>query len=304
MELQQLKYVVAVHECGSFTQAAKNLYVSQPSLSQSIKKLEKQLGVALFCRTTRSLHLTEEGEEFYRQAKKIVDACAKLSEAMEHRRSITGRKITIIVPSRFRVIGLFQMITDYFQNDDKCSAVVEECAETHLRTQLSSIDWDLAFMRSSTFRLLPETGNYIKEHLLEDPLGIITGSGHQLAGLKSVEISKLVESGIKVFSGKRESSLYKRLMLLKDDAEMWDRLRWMHITSEGAETMAELVRSKQCIAIGGCSMAKYYGLEFVPFYPARYDNMFLVYSEEKSGRRVVQELIEYAKQYYTSWQMS
>jgi LysR family carnitine catabolism transcriptional activator len=61
MDLRQLEYIVAVADTGSFTQAAASLRVAQPSLSQSIRKLEVELGVELFHRTTRSVRLSAAG---------------------------------------------------------------------------------------------------------------------------------------------------------------------------------------------------------------------------------------------------
>ena len=65
MTLQELKYVVAVAEERNFRRAADKVFVSQPSLSASVKKLEDELGVRLLQRTTRSLSLTEAGQAFY-----------------------------------------------------------------------------------------------------------------------------------------------------------------------------------------------------------------------------------------------
>lgn len=64
MNIQQLKYVTAVANNGSFREAAKKLFVSQPSLSAAIKELENELSINLFTRTNRGAYLTEEGQIF------------------------------------------------------------------------------------------------------------------------------------------------------------------------------------------------------------------------------------------------
>lgn len=72
MNIQQFKYVVAVANNGSFREAAKKLYISQPSLSYAVKELEEELNIQLFQRTNKGTLLTEHGREFYNYAQKIL----------------------------------------------------------------------------------------------------------------------------------------------------------------------------------------------------------------------------------------
>jgi len=68
VEMKQLRYFIAIAETGSFSKAAKKLYISQPALSQQISKLEEQVGVNLIERNTRSVQLTAAGRDFYLHA--------------------------------------------------------------------------------------------------------------------------------------------------------------------------------------------------------------------------------------------
>ena len=72
MNFQQCRYVEAIARLGSFSQAAKELFVSQPNLSSSIKDLENKLGVQLFIRSNTGAHLTEEGYDFLKYVKRIL----------------------------------------------------------------------------------------------------------------------------------------------------------------------------------------------------------------------------------------
>ena len=65
MNIQQMRYVTAIANNGSFREAAKKLYVSQPSLSHAIKELEQELNVQLFERTSQGAYLTKEGSDFH-----------------------------------------------------------------------------------------------------------------------------------------------------------------------------------------------------------------------------------------------
>jgi len=73
MTIQQCKYVLKVLECGSFNEAAKQLFVAQSSLSVSVKTLEQELGIKIFERSLGGVYLTEEGTEFVRYARQFVE---------------------------------------------------------------------------------------------------------------------------------------------------------------------------------------------------------------------------------------
>ena len=73
MTLQQCKYVLKVLECGSFNEAAKQLFVAQSSLSVSVKTLEHELNIKIFERSLGGVYLTEEGTEFVRYARQFVE---------------------------------------------------------------------------------------------------------------------------------------------------------------------------------------------------------------------------------------
>ena len=69
MNIQQLRYVVAIANSGTFREAAEKMYVSQPSLSISVRDLEKELGFKIFRRTSSGTFLTRRGMEFYEKAR-------------------------------------------------------------------------------------------------------------------------------------------------------------------------------------------------------------------------------------------
>lgn len=71
--MQEYQYVYEIYKAKSFSRAAKNLYISQPALSATIKKIEERLGCQLFERTTTSLEITKEGEAYIETARQIMD---------------------------------------------------------------------------------------------------------------------------------------------------------------------------------------------------------------------------------------
>ena len=81
MNLKQLEAFVQVSESGSFSKAAKELFLTQPTISAHISSLEKELNVRLFIRNTKEVSLSDDGEDLYRYAKQITD----LEKAIEER---------------------------------------------------------------------------------------------------------------------------------------------------------------------------------------------------------------------------
>lgn len=80
MTLQQLKYVIAIAEKGSINEAAKTLYLSQPSLTNAVRDLEKELGIQLFIRTNKGIRITLEGVEFLRYARQVIEQVVLLED--------------------------------------------------------------------------------------------------------------------------------------------------------------------------------------------------------------------------------
>ena len=73
MTLQQLKYILKIVEYRSITEAAKNIYITQPALSNSVRDLEAELGIEIFMRNAKGITLTADGEEFLSYARQVVE---------------------------------------------------------------------------------------------------------------------------------------------------------------------------------------------------------------------------------------
>ncbi len=80
MTLQQLKYIITIAEKGTISGAAKVLYISQPSLTASVKELEREMGITIFSRTNKGIDLTPEGEEFLGYARQVIEQTNLIQE--------------------------------------------------------------------------------------------------------------------------------------------------------------------------------------------------------------------------------
>ncbi|CAH1195994.1 Hydrogen peroxide-inducible genes activator [Paenibacillus plantiphilus] len=83
MEFRQLQYVIQIAKEKNFSRAAEKLHIAQPSLSQQLSKLEKEIGVLLFRRTTNSVELTHAGSVFVEKAQNILDSIEQLKQELD-----------------------------------------------------------------------------------------------------------------------------------------------------------------------------------------------------------------------------
>lgn len=95
MELRQLQYALMIAAERNFSRAAEKLHIAQPSLSQQLSKLEKELGVLLFQRNTSTVQLTHAGREFMKRAQRIVDEMDLLRVEMEDISQLRKGRITV-----------------------------------------------------------------------------------------------------------------------------------------------------------------------------------------------------------------
>jgi LysR family transcriptional regulator, cyn operon transcriptional activator len=116
MELRQLRYFIRAAELLHFTKAAESLYVSQPTLSTQIHQLEEELGIELFARVGRSVHLTEAGETFLARARQAVKVLEFGQEEINEIKGLLSGKLHIGAVSAFgstilpSVIAKFQKV--------------------------------------------------------------------------------------------------------------------------------------------------------------------------------------------------
>ena len=86
MTLQQIKYVLKTVECGSISEAAKQLFISQPSLSNALKELETELGIEIFSRSAKGISLSVDGAEFLSYARQVAEQTELLERRYKNKR--------------------------------------------------------------------------------------------------------------------------------------------------------------------------------------------------------------------------
>lgn len=136
MEFNQLEYVTEVADTGSFSQAASNLFYSQPALTQQIIKLEKELGVQLFHRAHGSVTLTEAGEAFVEYAHIILNAKKKALDIMDDYAQNRTGSLTVLLPNE-RGAEIMSGIYPDFHN--KFPGIVMNAIQTSVHRQIERI---------------------------------------------------------------------------------------------------------------------------------------------------------------------
>src|SRR5215217_2470274 len=196
MEMRQLRYLVALADERHFTRAAARLHIAQPALSQQVKRLEDEVGVALVDRTTRHVALTPAGELLVSRARRALSevdaASAELSDLAGVR---TGRVVIGAMRStgRFDLSALFAA---YYARHPGIELVVREEPSEVMLQRLHADALDVAFL--SVNRL--DAGPDIQLHpLLDEPLVALLAPDHPLARRRRLDMAELRDERFVVF---------------------------------------------------------------------------------------------------------
>jgi len=124
MTLTQLKYVIELSRSTSMNEAAGHLYISQPSLSTAIRDLEEEIGVELFVRSNRGVHMTPEGKEFLGYARRIIEQY-ELAEARYIDKTNIRKKFSVSMQHYTFAVNAFVELVKQFNMEDYDFAVYE-----------------------------------------------------------------------------------------------------------------------------------------------------------------------------------
>lgn len=113
MTLTQLRYVITIADTGSMNEAAKALFISQPSLSQAVKELETEIGVELFKRSNRGVSVTQEGIEFLGYARQVVEQYELIESHYIERKNVKKKFGVSMQHYTFAVNAFVEMVKQY-----------------------------------------------------------------------------------------------------------------------------------------------------------------------------------------------
>jgi LysR family hydrogen peroxide-inducible transcriptional activator len=176
MELNQLRYFCAVVKTGSFTKAAEQEGVAQPTLSQQIRRLEQSLGAELFARQGRAVRLTHAGNSLFPHAQEILLQSRQATSAVRHTTTdIRGPLRIGVIPTILPYL-IAPRLPDFFQQFPEIELQLTEDITERLVERLQSCDLDLILIS------LPlQHRDIVCSLLLRDPLVLVTPRDHRLA---------------------------------------------------------------------------------------------------------------------------
>ena len=198
MEISQLRAVLAIAKSHSFSRAAQELYLSQSTLSLQVAKLEKELGVTLFYRTTRTVHLTEAGEEFVKSAGDILRNIRLLSQNMSAYGGLMRGTLTIGAISSLEAIHFSEMLASFYSLYPSLNIDLQEEGSITLIEMLRSHRIAQAFVVVDDPALYPDLHF---TYLGRDEYHLAVSRLHRLARRKTVEIADLENENLIMHQG-------------------------------------------------------------------------------------------------------
>lgn len=186
MEMHQLRYVIAVARTGSFSRAAEQCHVTQPSLSQQIQKLEAELGERLFDRMHREVRLTATGRTFMTRALRILEEVDGVFRDVNDTQEILQGTLSMGVLPTIAPYLLPEALGHFTRTFPKVEMIVmEDTTDALLRLGLG-YEIDLALV-SDPIR----DARFEVKALLTEELLLALPTGHRLASRKTVAASEL-----------------------------------------------------------------------------------------------------------------
>ncbi|NLO97599.1 MAG: LysR family transcriptional regulator [Peptococcaceae bacterium] len=211
MTLQQLRYVIKIVECGSISEAAKQLFITQPSLSTAVKELEKELGIEIFYRTAKGISLTVDGTEFLSYARQIIEQ----TELMEQR--YLGKKPSKQLCSistqhyAFAVNAFVELLLGL--NVDEYEFTLRETKTYEIIEDVKNLRSEIGIIYLSDFNEKVITKLLKENHLVFNPLfeakpHVFVSSKHPLAKNSLVTLEDLEDYPFLAFEQGEYNSFY------------------------------------------------------------------------------------------------
>ena len=177
MTFEQLSYFIAIVENDTFFDAACEMNISQSSLSKQIMKLEKELDLTLFDRTTRSATLTQAGEFFYNEAKQLIEHYKLTLENIQIFKSLHENKLHIAVLPIQTQYNLNALFNSFRKENPDIELQITEVEDDRLIEGISKNEYDLIIARETMF----DKSKFKTYPLAKDELIVAISSEHKLS---------------------------------------------------------------------------------------------------------------------------
>ena len=186
MTITQLKYVLAIAEYKNFTKAAEKCFVTQPTLSTQIQKLEDELDVIIFDRGKKPIELTEVGRKIVFQARNIVNEADRIQDIVDQQKGFIGGEFRLgIIPTIMPTL-LPMFLKNFIKKYPKVKLKIEELATEEILTRINDGHLDAAIVAT------PLENETVKERVLYyEPFVAYIPDNHRLKDKKNIQVSDL-----------------------------------------------------------------------------------------------------------------
>lgn len=186
MTITQLKYVLAVAEYQNFTKAAEHVFVTQPTLSMQIQKLEDELSILIFDRSKKPIELTDVGKKIVNQARNIVNESERMQDVVDQEKGFIGGDFKLgIIPTVMPTL-LPMFLKNFTNKYPKVHLKIEELTTAEIITKLNDGHLDAAIAAT------PLVQEKIKERVLYfEPFVGYVPTSHRLHSKKKLDRSDL-----------------------------------------------------------------------------------------------------------------
>lgn len=202
MEIHQLQYVIEVAKHRHFTHAAEEICVAQSSLSQQITKLETELGVKLFDRTTRTIHPTTAGAEFIVHAQEILSKIETAQQCMQAHVGLTKGTINIGAITTLESIDFVSLITSFHNSHQGLYLNIVTSGSHRLAELLRTSEINVALLTPPASAIPTDDIEFYP--LANDEFVLITSSDHALAKKGTIDLAEAVNENF-IFPSPHES---------------------------------------------------------------------------------------------------
>lgn len=211
MTLQQLKYIITIVNCGSITEAAKQLYISQPSLSNAVKELESELGIEIFIRTAKGISLSSDGTEFLSYARQVIEQTDLLEQRYKNKKP--SRQLCSVSTQHYAfAVNAFVNIISNLPSDEYeftlCETRTYEIIENvkNFRSEIGIL-YINDFNRNVIMKLLKESHLVFHSLFTAEP-HVFISINNPLAEKKSITLSDLEDYPCLAFEQGEYNSFY------------------------------------------------------------------------------------------------
>ncbi len=186
MTITQLQYVLAVAEYQNFTLAAEKCFVTQPTLSMQIQKIEEELNILIFDRSKKPIQLTDIGQKIVNQAKNIVAEAGKIKDIVEYQKGFIGGEFRLgIIPTIMPTL-LPMFLNNFIKKYPKVKLIIEELNTNEIILRLKNGHLDAAIA------VTPLEDEKIKEIVLYfEPFVAYVPENFKISHKDEIEISDL-----------------------------------------------------------------------------------------------------------------